>query len=65
MIKISLTVLLLIFSVLSFSQSYWQQHVDYKMDIEIDDVNAKLYGDETITYTNNSPDVLKYLWLQF
>tara|TARA_R110002050_G_scaffold165990_1_gene296497 strand:- start:9475 stop:11562 length:2088 start_codon:yes stop_codon:yes gene_type:complete len=34
------------------------------MDIEIDDVNAKLYGDETITYTNNSPDDLKYLWVQ-
>ncbi|WP_178983569.1 M1 family metallopeptidase [Winogradskyella helgolandensis] len=43
---------------------YYQQQADYKMDIEIDDVNAKLYGDETITYTNNSPDELKYLWVQ-
>ncbi|WP_179022314.1 M1 family metallopeptidase [Winogradskyella forsetii] len=43
---------------------YYQQQADYKMDIEIDDVNAKLYGDETITYTNNSPDDLKYLWVQ-
>jgi len=34
------------------------------MDIEIDDVNAKLYGNEVITYTNNSPDDLKYLWVQ-
>jgi len=44
--------------------AYYQQQADYKMDIEIDDVNAKLYGNETITYTNNSPDDLKYLWVQ-
>ncbi|WP_299128429.1 M1 family metallopeptidase [uncultured Winogradskyella sp.] len=44
--------------------AYYQQQADYKMDIEIDDVNARLYGDETITYTNNSPDELKYLWVQ-
>jgi len=43
---------------------YYQQQADYKMDIEIDDANAKLYGDETITYTNNSPDELGYLWVQ-
>ncbi|MBO3115840.1 M1 family metallopeptidase [Winogradskyella sp. DF17] len=43
---------------------YYQQQADYKMDIEIDDVNARLYGDEIITYTNNSPDVLTYLWVQ-
>lgn len=44
--------------------AYYQQQADYKMDIEIDDTNAKLYGSETITYTNNSPDELKYLWVQ-
>lgn len=43
---------------------YWQQRADYKMKIEIDDDNQKLLGDETITYYNNSPDALKYLWLQ-
>ncbi len=43
---------------------YWQQQADYKMSIEIDDKEQKLYGDETITYTNNSPDELKYLWVQ-
>ncbi|WP_179336872.1 M1 family metallopeptidase [Winogradskyella ludwigii] len=43
---------------------YYQQQADYKMDIEIDDDTAKLYGNETITYTNNSPDELKYLWVQ-
>ncbi|WP_458628958.1 M1 family metallopeptidase [Winogradskyella sp. PC D3.3] len=44
--------------------AYYQQQADYKMDIEIDDVNARLYGNETITYTNNSPDELNYLWVQ-
>ncbi|WP_411767906.1 M1 family metallopeptidase [Winogradskyella sp. A3E31] len=44
--------------------AYYQQQADYKMDIEIDDDNARLYGNETITYTNNSPDPLKYLWVQ-
>jgi len=44
--------------------AYYQQQADYKMDIEIDDDNARLYGDETITYTNNSPDELTYLWVQ-
>ncbi|MFD2823024.1 M1 family metallopeptidase [Lacinutrix iliipiscaria] len=44
--------------------AYYQQQADYKMDLVLDDVNAKLSGFETITYTNNSPDVLKYLWVQ-
>ena len=43
---------------------YYQQQVDYKMDIELDDANTKLYGKEIITYTNNSPDALPYLWVQ-
>ena len=43
---------------------YWQQRADYKMDITIDDENQKLYGEETITYHNESPDDLKYLWVQ-
>jgi len=43
---------------------YFQQKVDYAMDIELDDENSRLYGEETITYTNNSPDQLPYLWIQ-
>ena len=43
---------------------YYQQKVDYKMDLELDDASSKLYGEEVITYTNNSPDQLPYLWLQ-
>ena len=44
--------------------AYYQQQADYKMDIELDDENQRIYGAETITYYNNSPDDLAYLWLQ-
>ena len=43
---------------------YYQQKVDYVMDIELDEQNSRLYGEEKIKYTNNSPDNLPYLWLQ-
>ncbi len=43
---------------------YYQQRADYKMDIKLDDANHHINGYETITYTNNSPDVLDYLWVQ-
>ena len=44
--------------------AYYQQRADYDMKIELDDKNQKLYGQETITYFNNSPDDLEYLWVQ-
>tara|TARA_B100000795_G_scaffold203181_1_gene156843 strand:- start:2409 stop:4526 length:2118 start_codon:yes stop_codon:yes gene_type:complete len=43
---------------------YTQQKVDYNMDIILDDDNQKIYGNETITYHNNSVDNLSYLWIQ-
>ena len=43
---------------------YWQQKVDYKISVELDEANRRLTGSEDITYKNNSPDTLKYLWLQ-
>ena len=44
--------------------AYYQQQADYKINVELDDKNSKLSGSETITYYNNSPDSLEYLWLQ-
>jgi hypothetical protein len=44
--------------------AYYQQQADYKIDIELDDKKAILSGSETITYYNNSPDNLEYLWIQ-
>ena len=44
--------------------AYYQQQADYKINVELDDKNKMIYGDETITYTNNSPQKLDYLWVQ-
>ena len=43
---------------------YYQQTADYLIDVELDEINNIIHGKETITYTNNSPDVLSYLWIQ-
>lgn len=43
---------------------YWQQKVDYEIDIRLNDETQELFGKEKITYTNNSKDPLNYLWLQ-
>ena len=42
-------------------QAYWQQRVDYKINVSLDDKTKTLTGDETIHYTNNSPDTLHYI----
>ena len=43
---------------------YYQQKADYKISLVLDDDKQIIRGEETITYTNNSPDPLEYLWLQ-
>ena len=43
---------------------YWQQKADYEINVELNDDNQTIIGSETITYHNNSPETLKYLWLQ-
>jgi hypothetical protein len=43
---------------------YWQQKADYDIAVELHESSNSISGKETITYTNNSPDALKYLWLQ-
>ena len=45
-------------------KDYWQQRADYDIKVELDDINRKIIGSETITYFNNSPDELPYIWLQ-
>ena len=45
-------------------RNYWQQRADYDIKVELDDTNQRLLASETITYFNNSPDPLSYLWLQ-
>lgn len=43
---------------------YWQQKADYVINVELNDDNQSITGSETITYHNNSPETLRYLWMQ-
>lgn len=44
--------------------SYWQQRADYEIEVELNDDNQTITGRETITYHNNAPESLSFLWLQ-
>lgn len=44
--------------------AYWQQRADYVIDVEVNDKTQELTGHETITYYNQSPEPLRYLWMQ-
>lgn len=43
---------------------YWQQRADYDIDVTLDEKNLSVIGTETVTYYNNAPEALTYLWLQ-
>jgi hypothetical protein len=43
---------------------YWQQRADYLIKASLDETKHRITGQETITYTNNSPDTLRYVWVQ-
>jgi hypothetical protein len=43
---------------------YWQQKVDYKIKVDLDETARRINASETVRYTNNSPDTLRYLWVQ-
>ena len=55
--------LLTLISYSAFGQSYWQQEVDYIINVSLDDENHVLSGDESFVYTNNSPDALNRLYI--
>lgn len=44
--------------------SYYQNRADYTMNISLNDQEQKITGNETITYHNESPDILEYIWVQ-
>lgn len=61
--KVILLTLSLVFGMVAAQQnSYYQQYVQYKMDIDVDATNFTYAGKQTITYTNNSPDELKVIY---
>jgi hypothetical protein len=43
---------------------YWQQRADYDIEVRLDPTTHRVTGTETITYTNNAPQVLQQLWVQ-
>lgn len=43
--------------------AYWQQRADYVIEVELNDDNQTIRGSETITYFNQSPDPLSYIWV--
>jgi hypothetical protein len=45
-------------------KDYWQQQVDYQIEVTLDEEKRRLFGKQRIDYHNNSPYRLKYLWLQ-
>ncbi|MGV6819604.1 MAG: M1 family metallopeptidase [Parvularcula sp.] len=44
--------------------AYWQQEADYNIKVSLDEAKKHVTGSETITYKNNSPHTLRYLWVQ-
>lgn len=61
--KTFLFVLLIIISLDSFSQdTYWQQYLNYKIDVSLNDKEKSLTGSESIVYKNNSPQSLDFIW---
>ena len=44
--------------------AYWQNSADYTIDVNLNETTKEISGSETITYTNNSPDTLDFLWMQ-
>src|SRR6185369_7773842 len=44
--------------------NYWQQRADYDIDVELNDETQLITGKETVTYFNNAPEAMKYVWLQ-
>lgn len=43
---------------------YYQCRADYQINVELDDSKQKIHGEEVVTFYNNSPDILTYLWIQ-
>lgn len=66
-LRLSLILVLMITGFYANSQKavYFQQKVDYKIDVSFDDVNRLIRGIEIITYKNNSPDTLTELFMHF
>jgi hypothetical protein len=60
--KLALLILLQVSLLAAQAQQYWQQEVDYKIDVALNDKEHSLKGLLTLDYTNHSPDKLDFIW---
>ena len=60
--KTAILIQLTFITLISYSQEYFQQEVNYNIKVKLDDENHTLIAEETIEYINNSPDDLDVLW---
>src|SRR5687767_11954575 len=60
--KFSFLLLAALVSQLAAFPQYWQQEVNFTIDVSLNDKEHTLDGFEKITYINNSPDTLKFIW---
>jgi len=61
--KQHLAAMLLMAAIPASAQTYWQQRTDIKIEVKLDDKKHMLHGYEELTYTNNSPDTLRFIYL--
>ena len=54
--------LFLLTDVLPAQNNYWQQNVNFTINVSLNDKDNTLDAFETIEYTNNSPDTLRFIW---
>jgi len=54
---------MLLSPVILYAQDYWQQEVNYRIEVLLDDKKHELHAFETIEYINNSPDVLSEIYM--
>jgi len=57
-----LVVMIVLTSIITSAQTYWQQQTNYKIDVSLDDKRHTLKGFLSIEYINNSPDTLEFIW---
>ncbi|HVW62750.1 MAG TPA: hypothetical protein VHC48_22015, partial [Puia sp.] len=60
---LAISLLLIAHSSQLIAQQYWQQKVDYIIDVSLNDVEHTLDGFVKMQYTNNSPDTLPWIWI--
>lgn len=63
MCKTILTLIFMFTQLITIGQDYFQQKVDYNINVTLDDKKHLLIGEETIIYTNNSPNSLDVIWM--